>query len=128
MQLEFKNEELEKFKFNIRQESQKLIDKIIKENSPIQIGEDVETIGFSETRTLRVISIKLWADDSFGYPGNTLSFSYEGMPLKKNGEIMKNRIPVPFWAFTKNGKKYHVPSYWRIRIKTARIHCRNSEK
>ena len=116
---EFKSKELRDFRENIREGSSNLINKIIKENSPIQIGEDVKTTDWNETQILRVISIKLWAISSFGFPGNELSFSYEGIPLKKNGEPMKNRKPVPFWTFIKNGKEYHMPSYFRIKIKVA---------
>lgn len=119
----FVSEELTKFKNEIRNKSIKLIDKIIKEKSVIQIGEDVEIIQYNKyNKILRVTTIKLMAISSWGEPGEKLSFYYEGRPLSKNGELIKNRKPEWFGTFIKNGIKYHCPSYLRVTIVPAKIH------
>ncbi len=123
MNFEFESKELQDFMKNIAESSCKLIDEIIKENSPIQIGEDVRTIQYAgNIEILRVTKITLWAIDSWGNPGKKLSFEYEGLPLRKNGEPMKHRNPVWFDAFEKKDKKYYMPSYNRIKVKSAKTH------
>lgn len=121
-QFEFTSSQLSAYMDKIRKESQCLIDELIVKYSPIQKNEDVETVRFGELQVLRVTKITLLAVDSFGHPGEKLSFSYEGLPLTKKGDPMKNRNPIWFSAFRKEGKKYHMPSYFRVGIKTARMY------
>ena len=118
---EFESRELVKYQRKIREQSQKLIEKIIKGKSPIQIGENVETCTMANIQLLKVVDITLQAVDSFGTAGNLLSFGYTGMLLKANHEIMKNRKPIYFSTFTKNGTKYTMPSYFRIQIRSANM-------
>lgn len=122
-QFEFNNDVLQSFMRKIREESLTLIDNIIKKYSPIQIGEDAETTDYKkDSLILRVTKIELYAIDSWGGPGERLSFVYQGIPLKKNGEPMKQRRPIWFSSFIKNGKKYYMPSYNRFLIAEAKMH------
>ena len=118
----FTSTELQEYMYKIRDESKGLIEKIIKEKSVIQVGEDVEVCYAGKNKFVRVAIIKLMATSSWGYPGESLSFYYEGVPLSKNGEPMKNRKPEWFGTFFKNGKKYHCPSHLRVKIITAQMH------
>ncbi len=43
--------------------------------------------------------------DRFGQMTETLSFYYEGIPLKKDGQPMKNRKPVCFTCFEKESRR-----------------------
>lgn len=125
MGLEFKSKELTVFQNKIEKESLNLINKIIKEYCPIFVGEKVKTFTFSsngdEIEWLKVSKISLMAIDLWNYPGERLSFKYEGLLLKKNGEPMKNRKPVWFSCFEKDGKIYNTPSYLRLTIIPARM-------
>ena len=125
MDFEFESNELEKFKRDIRNQSLDLINKLVKKHSPIKIGETVNTWPSwsteNEAEKLIVTEIILMAVDSWGYPGDKLSFEYEGAPLKKNGEKMKNRKPIWFNCFKKNAKRYHMPTYNRVEVTTARL-------
>lgn len=119
--IEFKSEKLTEFQEKIDKESLSLINKTIKEHCPISVGEKVKTFYGKEVEWLIVSKISLMAIDSWGWHGNRLSFKYEGLPLKKNGEPMKNRKPVWFGCFEKNGKVYHTPSYSRLSVVPASI-------
>ena len=121
MLIEFKSKELSDFKEKIEKESVALIDKIIKENCPISVGEKVKAIYGDTTERLIVSEINLMAVDSWGWHGERLSFKYKGIPLKKNGEPMKNRKPIWFGCFEKDGKIYHTPSYLRLSVIPARM-------
>lgn len=121
-QFEFVSAELSRFQAKIDKDSTALIAKIIKAHSPIQIGECVDSFECGVYKqVLQVSKIKLCAVKSWGFPGDKLSFAYEGLPLKKDGSVMKNRKPIRFSAFRKDGKKYHMPSYNRLQIATARM-------
>jgi len=122
--LEFENDELSEYKSKIWHESKELIEKIIKEQSPIQVGEDVEIVSYrdSDFVKMRVTTVKLMAIDSWGEPGRSLSFYYEGVRLSKKGEPMKGRNPERFSSFRKDGKEYSSPSYFRVEIAPAIIH------
>lgn len=123
---EFKSEEFERFKRKIYEDSDALIKKMIKENSPIKLDEDVKVFEYrDEIQMLRVSKIEVWAISSWGCQGDRLSFDYHGLPLKKNGEPMKNRKPIWFNCFEKDGKRYHMPSYSRIKV--IRAHMNNDE-
>ena len=122
MDFEFKSKRLSRCMSRLEIESQFLIDAIIAERSPIQVGENVETICGSVSQTLRVVSVTLHAVDSWSYPGDRLSFVYEGLPLTKKGVPMRGRKPIEFNTFFKNGKRYSMPSYNRVEIKSARMH------
>ena len=120
----FLSDELHDYLRKIRNESKELIDKIIKENSVIQLGENVEVVPYfkEKTKIVRVTTIKLMAISLWGEPGERLSFYYEGVPLSKSGEPMKNRKPEWFGTFIKDGKKYHCPSYLKVKIIPAKMH------
>uniref|UniRef100_A0A6M3J360 Uncharacterized protein n=1 Tax=viral metagenome TaxID=1070528 RepID=A0A6M3J360_9ZZZZ len=118
----FFSNELQRYQYKIHLDSVKIIDNIIKKFSPIQVDENVETIDYGkEPEMLRVTKIELMAVDSWGAPGQKLSFRYEGMPLSKTGKPMKNRKPKWFGAFRKDGKYYDCPSYNRIKIVPAKM-------
>ncbi len=121
-QFEFTSSRLTSYMDKIGKESRSLIEELVVKYSPIQIAEDIESIISGELQILRVIKITLFGIDSWDALGEKLSFSYEGMPLTKKGNPMKNRKPIWFSAFRKEGKKYHMPSYNRIEIKTARMY------
>ena len=119
MLIEFKSKELAAFARKIDKESVSLIKKIIKKHCPISIGEKVKTKYDKKREWLIVTEIELMVIDSWSM--NRLSFKYEGLPLKKNGEPMKNRKPVWFGCFEKNGKVYHTPSYSRLSVVPANM-------
>jgi hypothetical protein len=121
---EFNNGALQSFMRKISKESLALIDNIIEKYSPIQIGEDVETVTYNGTQTLRVTKIELYVIDSWGGPGERLSFVYQGIPLKKNGKPMKQRKPIQFSVFIKNNEKYWMPSYNRFLITEAKMYAK----
>lgn len=54
--------------------------------------------------------------------GKKLSFLYEGILVKKNGELMKNRKPEVFWDFVKDDIHYCMSSYHGLRIRPARMY------
>jgi hypothetical protein len=123
--IEFKNKELNKFTDKIEKESIILINEIIKNHCPIKIGEKIKTIYYRDRVMWLIVSkITLMAVDSWGWHGNKLSFSYEGIPIKKNGEPMKNRKPVWFDHFEKKGKIYSTPSYSRLIVDSAKMYSR----
>lgn len=124
-QYEFESSEYSEYKSKIWNESNKLIKKIIKEHSVIQVGDDVEIVDFQKNKILRVVTIKLMAVSSWGEAGEKLSFYYEGVPVAKNGKPIKNRKPIWFGTFIKNDKKYHCPSYRRVEITSAKIYKNN---
>ena len=111
--------ELDQYMRKIAVDSETLINKIIAKYSPVKIGEDIKEI--PSGRMIRIKKIDLLVVDSWGYPGDKLSFSYEGDLLTKKNKIMKNRNRVKVCAFQKNGKKYFTPSYNRIKIEVARM-------
>ena len=117
--IEFESKELSEYKYKIDKESLVLINKIIEEYCPIAVGEKVKTLFMDNVEWLQVTKISLMAVDSWGWHGDKLSFKYEGIPLKKNGDAMKNRKPVWFGCFEKNGKIYHTPSYFRLLVSGA---------
>ena len=120
---DFSDERLGKFRAKIRRESQIVINDIIAKYSPIQKGEDVQSISYAEEIViLRVIEVELYVVDLWGSPGRKLSFSYTGVLLKKDGTPMKKRNPIWFGSFVKNGKPYHMPSYDRIKIVAAEMY------
>lgn len=122
----FKTDKLWKYRQKIEKESKELIEILIKNHSPIQLGEDVETISFGEeTEMMRVTAVELMAVSNLGFPGDKLSFYYEGIPLGKNGKPMKNRKPKCLGAFIKNGQWYYCPSYYRVKIIPAKMHQTN---
>ena len=121
-QFEFEHESLRVFMQKTREASAALIAEIIKEHSPIQKDEDIESLHLGENKRLRVTRVTLEAISSFGWPGERLSFSYEGIPLAKNGEPMKNRKPISFSHFQKDGEKYYMPSYNRVEIVPTQMH------
>jgi hypothetical protein len=121
MGLEFKSKELTEFQDKIEKESFDLITKIIKEHCPISVGEKIKTLWGNVEEWMVVTKIDLMAINSWNYPGERLSFRYEGVPLKKNRVPMKNRKPKWFGSFEKKGKIYHTPSYLRITIIPAKI-------
>lgn len=121
MGLEFKNKELTEFQDKIDKESCDLINKIIKEYCPISVDEKIKTLWGEVEEWMVVTNISLMAIDSWNQPGERLSFQYEGIPLKKNGESMKNRKPKWFGSFEKNGKVYNTPSYSRLAIIPAKM-------
>lgn len=128
MIIEFKSKELAWFKGKIEKESLDLIAKIIKKHCPISVGEKVKTFTYgNKVEWLIVSEISLLAVDSWGYHGEKLSFEYEGLPLKKNGEPMKSRKPVRFDHFEKKGKIYGTPSYSRLTVVPANMYRRYSE-
>lgn len=113
----FEDESFSDYLRKIKNDSFKLIEKIIKKHSVIQVGENVEVIMYnSDNIKMRVTTVKLMAINSWGGAGTELSFYYEGIPLSKNGKPMKNRNPQWFGTFIKDGKKYHCPSYLRVEI------------
>jgi len=113
---EFESSKYSEYKSEVWHKSNNLIEKIIKEKSIIQIGEDVETIYAGKNTFLRVTTIKLMAVSRFSERGHKLSFYYEGIRLAKNGEPMKNRKPEWFGTFIKNGQIYHCPSSLRLEV------------
>lgn len=121
MELEFKSKELTVFQDKIEKESLNLINKIIKEYCPISVGEKIKTLWGEVEEWMVVTNINLMAINSWRYPGERLSFEYEGIPLKKNRVPMKNRKPKWFGCFEKKGKIYHTPSYLRLTIIPARM-------
>jgi hypothetical protein len=121
MLIEFKSKELTVFQDKIEKESLNLINKIIKKHCPISVGEKIKALYGEEAEWLIVTEISLMAVDSWGWHGEKLSFKYEGLPLKKNGEPMKNRKPKWFGCFEKNGKICHTPSYSRLSIMSANM-------
>ena len=121
MIVEFKNKELTEFQDKIDKESCDLINKIIKEHCPISVGEKVKTSWGYVDEWMVVTKISLMAIDSWSYPGERLSFRYEGILLKKNRVPMKNRKPKWFGSFKKNGKTYNTPSYLRFAIISAKM-------
>lgn len=127
MGFEFKSKELSKYMSKIEVESKTLIDAIVANKSPIQVGENIEAFLFLEPQPTRVVSVSLYAVSSWGYPGDRLSFEYEGMPLTKKGVPMRGRNPIQFNTFFKNGKRYSMPSYNRVGIKPARMHYEKEE-
>ena len=122
--IEFINKELDEFANEIKEKSIKLINKIIKNHCPIKIGEKIKSLYGKEETWLIVSKITLMAVDSWGWHGNRLSFSYEGIPVKKNGEPMKKRKPLWFNCFEKNGKIYNTPSYSRLIVDSAKMYSR----
>lgn len=99
-----------------------LIEKIVKEYSPIQKDEIIDWVKYNgNVEKLKVARVILMAVDSWGCLGGRLSFAYWGMPLTKKGKVAKNRKQIYFYSFYKNGKKYHMPSYNRLEVKTARM-------
>jgi len=119
---EFISEDFKNFSNKIRKESITLIEKMIKDHSVIQIGEDVEIENYKQENSfIRVISVELMAISSWGDAGEKLSFRYEGIPLAKNGKPMLKRKPVWFGTFFKDGTKYHCPSYSRVKIIPAKL-------
>jgi len=120
--IEFIHEGLRVYMLKISEESDSLIKKIIEEYSPAQTGDDVVVSVLGQPQSLRVTEVNLEAVDSCGWPGGRLSFSYKGIPLTKKGEPMKNRKQVLFSHFMKDGKKYSMPSYYRVQIVPARMH------
>ena len=122
-QFEFRSNRLTQFMEKINKESRFLINKIVELYSPIQKDEDVEVIRYlGDPQILRVIEITLFAVSLYGSPGDKLSFLYKGIPLTKKGGPMKNRKPIMFDTFLKNNKKYHMPSYFKVEIKPARMY------
>ena len=118
---EFQYHELPAFVERVEAESASLIKKIIREFSPVQIGDDVVVIHVIHGGILRVSHIGLMAVASCGHPDfGKLSFEYHGRRLTKNGAISKNRNPVYFNAFLFNGAEYFMPSYNRIKIGAAK--------
>jgi len=113
MRFEFESLELSEFEMKIRKESKSLIEKIIKEHSPIQIGDIVNE--------LKVIRVRLYGIDCWGSPFSKMSFSYEGIPLKKDGTPIKNRKPIWFSSFEKDGNRIEMPSYLRKEIVPATV-------
>lgn len=121
MLIEFTSEDFADFTDRIEQKSTKLINKIIKNHCPICVGEKVKTFGYGgEAEWLQVSTINLMIIDSWSK--NNLSFFFEGRPLKKNGEPMRNRKPVWFDCFEKNGEKYTIPSYCRLTVGQAKMY------
>jgi hypothetical protein len=121
MIIEFKSKELSVFDTKIDKESCDLINRIIKEHCPISVGEKIKILWGHIDEWMIVTKISLMAIDSWNQPGERLSFQYEGIPLKKNGESMKNRKPKWFGSFEKNGKVYNTPSYSRLAIIPAKM-------
>ena len=121
MELEFKSRELSKFEDKIEKESTDLINKIIKKDCPIVVGEKIKTLWGEIEEWMVVTKIELMAINSWNYPGDRLSFRYEGIPLKKNRVPMKNRKPKWFGYFKKNDKIYGTPSYLRVTIVPAKM-------
>lgn len=117
--IEFQSKELSDYQDKIEKESTELINKLIIENCPIAVGEKVKSLFMNEEEMMIVTKISLMAVDSWGRHGEDLSFQYYGIPLKKNGEPMKNRKPVLFDYFEKNGKKFGTPSYFRLLVSAA---------
>ena len=124
-QIEFFDKKLFNYMEKIKNDSTLLIDEIIKKYSPVQIGEEVLDISWSRNRKVKIVKITLMVMKYSGYPGNRFSFSYEGKLLTKKGEIAKNRKAVDILHFMKNGKKYYIPSYLRLRMVSARMYIRN---
>ena len=113
MIFEFKSKKFSKYNHGIWKKSRLMIQEIIRDQSPVQVGDDVE-LSFS---VVRVSKITLMAVSSYGYPDpSKLSFSYEGQPLTITGHIKKNRNPVAFDSFRFHGKMYRMPSYNRVEI------------
>lgn len=121
-QFEFKCNKLMECIHKIDKESQLVIDEIIERYSPIQKGEDVLTVYFGKEKILKVTKITLCAQSSWGWPKFPLSFEYEGKLLTKSGDVMKKRKPVHFRSFIKYGKTINMPSYNRVRLRSARMH------
>lgn len=118
---------LQNFMQRLYESSYKIAINVIEEDSPIQIGEIVKAAGYWErSQTLRIVGIRLQAYSLVDCPGDALSFLYEGMPVKKNGEPMKNRKPIVFWWFIKNGTEYYMPDYYKLGTKSA-LFCRGKE-
>ena len=116
---EFESSELRAFEKKINDRSEQLIEKTIREKSPIQIGDIV--IELYGGQKLQVTSIKLYGIDDWGLSFSQMSFSYEGLPLKKDDTPIKNRKPIWFSSFIFNGVEYHMPSYNRKKIVIATI-------
>ena len=114
-QFEFESVELGVFAQKIRDESRKLIEETIKKHSPIQI-DDIVTECYGEKQKLQVTEINLYGIDAWESSFARMSFSYWGLPVKKNGSPMLNRKPVWFSTFIFNGVKYNMPSYNRKEI------------
>jgi hypothetical protein len=121
MKIEFKSKELTVFEDKIEKKSINLINKIIKEHCPISVGEKIKTLWGDVEEWMVVTKIELMAVDSWDCHGDTLSFKYEGIPLKKNRVPMKNRKPKWFGCFEKKGRIYDTPSYFRLTIMPAKM-------
>jgi len=120
---EFECKELENFQKKIHNDSVELINWIIKKYSPVQIGDIIEITEWDKSfKKLEITDINLHAINSYGHAGDRLSFDYAGLPLNKDGQVMKNRRRKYFGFFIKDGKQYHMPSYMRVEIKPARMY------
>lgn len=118
-EFEFESTELGEFANEIEKKSRQLIEKTIKEKSPIQIGDIVTEWYGEEKQKLQVTEIKLYGIDYGSFFGR-MSFAYWGVPVKKDSVTpMSNRKPIWFNSFVFEGKKYHMPSYNRNQIVVA---------
>jgi hypothetical protein len=123
-QFEITIPELDKYMLKIYMESIELMDKFIKEKSPIQKDEIVDVKLYSgEWVKQKISSVKLVFGTGWGE--RRWSFIYEGLPMNKKGEVIKGRKPMYVFAFKdKEGKEYSVPSYYRYETKPASIQGR----
>ena len=115
----FKSRELSDFTSEILKKSKEISERIILSNSPVQIGDIVET----DHGLVIVELIDIMASSSWGYPDfSRLSFEYWGKPVKKNGKKMVKRKMVVFDRFSKDGIKYAMPTCLRIRLANAHMY------
>ena len=119
---EFASKELEAYENEIKKTSSDLIKKIIEKHSPIRRGEIVAAmLGFGGATTPLIVTDINLHGIRYHTCFERLSFSYEGLPPRKDGGIMKNRKKIWFASFKKNGRKYFMPSYLRHKIEIASL-------
>jgi hypothetical protein len=121
-EFEFECEELEIYMEKILKESDEIINKIIREKSPLQVGDTVQALYGNNNPLVVVSKVSLYAVSLWGGIGKKLSFGYEGKILGKNGMSKKNLKPINFSHFVKDEKINSVPSYFRTKIDRARMY------
>jgi len=124
--IEFRSKRLSDYRDIIRKESEILIEKIIKANSPVQVGDKVTAMGYKYGgRLVKITKIDLLIQGRYEPGEELLTFAYWGVMLKKDGEtVMKNRNPILIELFTKDSVfVYSTPQYSRLEIIPARMYA-----